>query len=401
MEMIKRSSYLNNVIPFIDTDLIKVLVGIRRSGKTILLSQIQQYLLENGTSADNILSINFESRKSKSLKNPDELYDFICGKSEQVNDKLYIFLDEIQEVNEWEKVVPSLKVDIDCDIYITGSNAKLLSGELATYMSGRYVKFIVYPFTLTEIEQFYIQNDLSYTNEQLFSDYLKYGGLPQRLMLPNDHSIRTYLEDVYESIVIKDIIYRNKINNIDFLRKLLEFLLDNIGNTFSANSIYRTLKNEKLNTTVETILNYIDMLLTGMIISKVERYDIKGKNILTTNEKYYANDLGLRNISKSSEVVDSSKLFENVVYLELISQGWDIKVGKLDSNEVDFVCYKNNDKIYVQVAYLLTDSSIEREFGNLEKINDFYPKIVISADLMDFSRNGIKHFNIIDFLMHK
>ncbi|HJA12493.1 MAG TPA: ATP-binding protein [Candidatus Mediterraneibacter merdipullorum] len=399
--MIKRNRYLDQISPFIDKDLIKVLIGLRRSGKTILLSQIRDILLARGVPEKNIIEINFESRRFKKLEDADAFYQYVMERAEQAGGRVYLFFDEIQHVKEWHSVIPSFRSDLDCDIYVTGSNSKLLSGGLATYMAGRYVSFHVYPFVLSEIREFYEKNSIPYRREQLFADYLKYGGLPMRLLLPDEHSVRTYLEDVYDSVVMKDILSRHAIRNENLLRKLLEFLLDNIGNPFSARSISRTLKAAGLSTTVETLLNYIDKLQEGMILSKAERYDIKGKSILASTEKYYAGDIGLRNINKASEQTDSSKLFENVVYLEMLSRGYDVKVGKLGSQEIDFVCYKGQKKLYIQVAYVLTEDCIAREFGNLENIDDNYPKYVISSDIVDMSRNGIIHYNIIDFLLDK
>lgn len=401
MEMIRRNLYLDRIRPFIDQDLIKVLIGIRRSGKTILLSQIRDILLESGISKENIIEINFESRRFKKLEDADIFYQYVTERAEKATGKVYLFLDEIQHMKEWHSVIPSFRIDFDCDIYVTGSNSKLLSGELATYMAGRYVSFHVYPFSLSEIQEFYEKNAIPHTDEKIFTEYLKYGGLPMRLALPDEHSVRTYLEDVYDSVVMKDILSRYAIRNENLLRKLLEFLLDNIGNPFSARSICRTLITGGQSTTVETVLNYIDKLQAGMILSKAERYDIKGKNILASTEKYYAGDIGLRNVSKASEQIDTSKLYENVVYLEMVGRGYDVKVGKLDAQEIDFVCYKGQKKLYIQVAYVLTEDCMEREFGNLEKIDDNYPKYVISSDIIDMSRNGIVHYNIIDFLLNR
>ena len=390
-------------IPFIDQDLIKVLIGIRRCGKTILLSQIKEIIVANGVSKENIIEINFESHKYAKLKDPDALYQFISEKAEKVTGRVYLFLDEIQRVKEWHSVIPSFRVDFDCDIYVTGSNSKLLSGDLATYMAGRYVAFHIYPFTLSEIQSFCDINHIPYTRESLFADYLKYGGMPMRLMLPDEHSIKTYLNDLYESIVINDIVNKNssEVRNDDLLRRILIFLLDNIGNPFSARSICRAINADGRSTSIETVITYVDKLLSGQIISKCGRYDIKGKNLLTTTEKYYAGDVGLRNETKSSEQVDANKLYENVVYLEMLSRGYDVKVGKLDDLEIDFVCYRGKEKLYIQVAYAITPECIEREFGNLERIADNYPKYVVSGDLVDMSRNGIIHQNIIDFLLTK
>lgn len=401
MEMIRRNLYLDRIRPFIDQDLIKVLSGLRRSGKTILLSQIRDVLLERGVSKENIIEINFESRRFKELEAADIFYQYVTERVNQAKGRVYLFFDEIQHVEEWHSVIASFRIDFDCDIYVTGSNSKLLSGELATNLAGRYVSFHVYPFVLSEIQEFYDKNAMTYTREQLFTEYLKYGGLPMRLVLPDPHSIRTYLEDVYNSVVMKDILSRHAIRNENLLRKLLEFLLDNIGNPFSARSISRALISSGQATTVETILNYIDKLQAGMILSKAERYDIKGKNILASTEKYYAGDIGLRNINKASEQIDTNKLFENVVYLEMLSRGYDVKVGKLDTQEIDFVCYKGQKKLYIQVAYVLTEDCVAREFGNLEKIDDNFPKYVISNDIVDMSRNGIVHYNMIDFLLNK
>ncbi len=401
MEMIRRNLYLDRIRPFMDQDLIKVLIGLRRSGKTILLSQIRDVLLERGVSKENIIEINFESRRFKELEAADIFYQYVTERVKQAKGRVYLFFDEIQHVEEWHSVIASFRIDFDCDIYVTGSNSKLLSGELATNMAGRYVSFHVYPFVLSEIQEFYDKNEMMYTREQLFTEYLKYGGLPMRLVLPDPHSVRTYLEDVYDSVVMKDILSRHAIRNENLLRKLLEFLLDNIGNPFSARSISRALISSGQATTVETILNYIDKLQAGMILSKAARYDIKGKNILASTEKYYAGDIGLRNINKASEQIDTNKLFENVVYLEMLSRGYDVKAGKLDTQEIDFVCYKGQKKLYIQVAYVLTEDCVAREFGNLEKIDDNFPKYVISNDIVDMSRNGIVHYNMIDFLLDK
>lgn len=401
MEMITRKLYLDRISSFIDQDLIKVLIGLRRSGKTILLSQIRDILLQRGVSEGNIIEINFESRRFKELEDADLFYQYVAERAKKATGKVYLFLDEIQHVKEWHSVLPSFRIDFDCDIYVTGSNSKLLSGELATHMAGRYVSFHVYPFVLSEIRDYYEKNSIPYTNEKMFTDYLKYGGLPMRLALPDEHSVYTYLEDVYDSVVMKDILSRYAIRNEHLLRKLLEFLLDNIGNPFSARSVCRALSAGGQTTTVETVLNYIDKLQAGMILSKVERYDIKGKNILASTEKYYAGDIGLRNVSKASEQVDTAKLFENAVYLEMLSRGYDVKVGKLDSQEIDFICYKGKRKLYIQVAYVLTEDCIAREFGNLEKIDDNFPKYVVSGDIVDMSRNGIEHYNIIDFLLNR
>lgn len=399
--MIIREAYISQIVPLIDKNLIKVLTGVRRSGKTVLLSQIQDFLLKNGRSKSQIINISLESKKNKKFKDGDVLYEYLISACEKLNAKAYIFLDEIQVVSGWEEVVSSLLVDIDCDIYITGSNSKLLSGELATLIAGRYIQIHVYPFTLSEAKQMLEQNGKFKSDEVLFQDYLKYGGLPMRFSL-EEISLEAYLSDTYDAIVVKDIIQRNNIKDTNLLNMILAFLMDNIANPFSARSIVAALKQEGINTTVETVIVYIDYIKKAMVVYSAQRYDIKGKKLLTTNEKYYTVDLGLRNCVKASSEIDYNKLYENIVYLELLYRDYDVKVGKTDDYEIDFVAYKGSDTLYVQVCYLLASTeTVEREFGNLERIKDNYPKYVISGDLPDFSRNGIKHYNIIKFLLNE
>lgn len=399
--MIIREAYLRQIVPLIDKNLIKVLTGVRRSGKTVLLSQIQDYLLKNGRSKSQIINISLESKKNKKFKDGDVLYEYLISACEKLNAKAYIFLDEIQIVSGWEEVVSSLLVDVDCDVYITGSNSKLLSGELATLIAGRYIQIHVYPFTLSEAKQMLEQTGKFKSDEELFQNYLKYGGLPMRFSL-EEISLETYLSDTYDAIVVKDIIQRNNIKDTNLLNMILAFLMDNIANPFSARSIVAALKQEGISTTVETVIAYIDYIKKAMVVYSAQRYDIKGKKLLTTNEKYYTVDLGLRNCVKASGEIDYNKLYENIVYLELLCRGYDVKVGKSDDYEIDFVAYKGSDILYVQVCYLLASpETVERVFGNLERIKDNYPKYVISGDLPDFSRNGIKHYNIVKFLLNE
>ena len=399
--MILRQAYLDQIIPLINKNLIKVLTGVRRSGKTVLLSQVQDYILQSGIPKSNIINISLESKKNQKYKDGDVLYNYLLSTCENIEGKTYIFLDEIQVVSKWEEVVSSLLVDVDCDIYITGSNSKLLSGELATLIAGRYIQIHVYPFTLSEAKAIQKQNGKYISDDELFTDYLRYGGLPMRFSLENI-SLEPYLSDTYDAIVVKDIIQRNNIKDSGLLNMIITFLMDNIANPFSARSIVAALKAEGINTTVETVISYIDYIKKAMIVYSAQRYDIKGKKLLTTNEKYYTVDLGLRNCVKASGGIDYNKLYENIVYLELLYRGYDVKVGKTDDYEIDFVAYKGNDILYVQVCYLLgSTETIDREFGNLERIKDNYPKYVISGDIPDFSRNGIKHFNIIKFLLNE
>lgn len=408
--MIKRTKYLQKIIPFIDKPLIKVIIGVRRSGKTVLLSQVREHIQAAGINNERIVDINFESFANRKYQTADALYEHVLQKSKAVSGKrLYLFFDEIQEVSDWQKVINSFSVDIDCDIYITGSNSNLLSGELATYIAGRYVHFTVYPFTFSEYLELKggagVTFPMSFprvftTEETYFDDYLRFGGLPQRFLLEDEQSIRVYLDDVFNTIVVKDIIARNKISDVDLLRRLTAFLLENVGNPFSANAICNKLKSEGVKTTVATLMNYISAIENAMVVLTAPRYDLKGKALLSTNEKYYATDLGLRNNVKSSDLVDYNKLYENIIFIEMLSRGYEIHVGKIGDYEVDFICLKGREKIYIQVAYLLADRSvIEREFRPLLKIEDNFPKYVVSSDKHDFSNNGIIHKNIIEFLL--
>lgn len=399
--MIIRRRYLDKIRPFIDKPLVKVLIGVRRSGKTVLLEQIKELILAQGVGEENFIQINFESMKYCNLLEAENLYDYVSSIAEKVSGRLYIMLDEIQNVANWQKAVASFKVDFDCDIYITGSNSKLLSGELATYLSGRYIQIKVYPFTLAEVKAFRIEQGTYTTDEALFADYLKYGGFPQRCLLQDAHSIETYLNDIYDAIVIRDIVSRHGIRDASVLKNVLAFLLDNIGNPFSAGKIVGMMVSQGIKITTSTVLNFIDYFKEAFILYNASRYDLKGKNLLASTEKYYAVDLGLRNIIKKSEVIDSNKLYENVIYLEMISRGYEVQVGKLDNNEIDFICYRGEEKIYIQAAYLITPDDEVREFGNLEKLNDNYPKYVVSGDLLDLSRKGIIHKNIIKFLLEE
>lgn len=398
--MIIRNKYLQKILPFIDKPVIKVIVGIRRCGKTVLLSQIKELVQNSGVEAERIVELNFESFASEPFKTAKALYDHIRQKSAKQNGKkLYLFLDEIQEVPQWQKAIDSLFVDIACDIYITGSNSNLLSGELATYISGRYVHFDVYPFSFAESVEYSAQLGRGKSTEELFDEYLQLGGLPQRFLFEDKSAVRTYLSDIFDTVVIKDILLRGKIENPDLLRRLTAFLLDNVGNTFSASSVRGKLASEGVKTSVPTLMNYIAAIKNAMIINAAPRYDIKGKALLSTGEKYYAADLGLRNIVKSSDMVDLSKLYENAVFNEMLSRGWEVCVGKEGEREVDLICVKDGKKVYVQVTYLLADKAVtEREFRPLREIDDNFPKYVISGDRHDLSAGGIIHKNIITFL---
>lgn len=402
--MTKRELYIEKIKPFIDKDIIKVLTGIRRSGKSVMLKLIMEELKQNKIDEKQFININFENLINRELTTADKLHEYILKKASEIKKKCYIFLDEIQEVKDWEKCINSLRVneEYDFDIYITGSNAKLLSGELSTYLAGRYVEFVIYPFSFKEFLETLksIQQDVS--TREAFQKYVKFGGMPflYNLAFEEEASLQ-YLKDIYSSIILKDITQRNKIRDTDLLERVISYLIMNVGNNFSATSISKFFKSENRKVSVETILNYIKAAEESFLIYRVSRDDLIGKKVLNVNEKYYIADHGMREAILGSNQRDINQIFENIIYLELLRKGYNVRVGKIDNLEVDFVCTKRNEKIYVQVAYLLASSeTIEREFTSLEKIDDNYPKYVISMDEFDMSRNGIIHINIIDFLMN-
>ena len=401
--MTKRELYIEKIKPFIDKDIIKVLTGIRRSGKSVMLKLIMEELKQNKIDEKQFININFENLINRELTTADKLHEYILKKASEIKKKYYIFLDEIQEVKNWEKCINSLRVneEYDFDIYITGSNAKLLSGELSTYLAGRYVEFVIYPFSFKEFLETLksIQQDVS--TREAFQKYVKFGGMPflYNLAFEEEASLQ-YLKDIYSSIILKDITQRNKIRDTDMLERVISYLIMNVGNNFSATSISKFFKSENRKVSVETILNYIKAAEESFLIYRVSRDDLIGKKVLNVNEKYYIADHGMREAILGSNQRDINQIFENIIYLELLRKGYNVRVGKVDNLEVDFVCTKGNEKIYVQVTYLLASSeTIEREFTSLEKIDDNYPKYVISMDEFDMSRNGIKHINIIEFLI--
>ena len=402
--MTKRELYIEKIKPFINKDIVKVLTGIRRSGKSVMLKLIMEELKQNKIDEKQFININFENLINRELTTADKLHEYILKKASEIKKKCYIFLDEIQEVKDWEKCINSLRVDeeYDFDIYITGSNAKLLSGELSTYLAGRYVEFVIYPFSFKEFLETLksIQQDVS--TREAFQKYVKFGGMPflYNLAFEEEASLQ-YLKDIYSSIILKDITQRNKIRDTDMLERVISYLIMNVGNNFSATSISKFFKSENRKVSVETILNYIKAAEESFLIYRVSRDDLIGKKVLNVNEKYYIADHGMREAILGSNQRDINQIFENIIYLELLRKGYNVRVGKVDNLEVDFVCTKGNEKIYVQVAYLLASPEIiEREFTSLEKIDDNYPKYVISMDEFDMSRNGIIHINIIDFLMN-
>ena len=399
--MIKRELYMKRIRPFIGSDLIKVMTGIRRCGKSVMLELIKQELIESGVNPIQFISINFEDLSYSHLQTAKSLHDEITNRAKDIDGKVYLFFDEIQEVKDWEKCINSFRVSLDCDIYITGSNAKLLSGELATYLGGRYVEFVIYPFSFGEFIELYRPINPDVSIQQCFQKYLITGGMPYLANIRYaDEPSKQYLHDLFNSVQLKDIVKRNKIRDVDLLERIIAYVIANVGTTFSARSLTKFLKSEQRTVAPETILNYIKYCCDAYLFYQVKRVDLQGKQILSTNEKYYIADHGIREAVFGGNMRDINLILENIVYLELLRRGYKVTVGKTGEKEIDFVCDKRGDKLYVQVTYLLaSEDTIKREFGAYDTIRDNFPKYVISLDEFDMSRNGIKHQNIRDFLL--
>ena len=395
--MLKREIYLSKIRGFYDSDLVKILVGIRRCGKSVILKQIIEEIKDREVQEDHILYINFEFVEYEELKDYKKLNQYVKEKI-QDNKKYYVFLDEIQNVEKFEVVVNSLRASLEnISIFITGSNSKLLSNELSTVLSGRYVLFNIYPLTFKE----YIELTGRDAKEDSFWDYLKWGGLPNRVQFTDEANIKEYLHSVFDSIILRDVVERLGLKDTVLFNLILQYLIDITGREFSANNIINYLKSEGRKISTETLYTYLDALCKALIIQKIYRYDIHGKAILKTLNKYYMTDLGIAQIKNNNFEINKSFAIENVIFNELKARGYDVYVGKTNSGEIDFIATNRDEKIYFQVAYLLTDKKVEeREFGAFNEINDNYPKYVLSMDKTDFSRNGIIHKNIIDWLMN-
>ncbi len=398
--MIIREKYLKKMIDAKDTDFIKVITGVRRSGKSTLLLMFRDYLLANGVKEENIVHINFESAKYDDIKDYKDLYKYIEDKVK--DDKIYLLLDEIQSVSSWEKAINSFKVDFNMDIYITGSNAYLLSSELSTLLSGRYIEIKMYPLSFKEFLVFnnYDENNL----EEKFNEYLKYGGLPAiTLIKGNDELILSYLNDIYNTIVKKDIIDRNNIKDVALLENIIKYLFNNVGSPISSNKISDYLNSNKVvqKSNHQTIDNYLNMLEKSYIIYKADRTDVKSKSLLKTLGKYYVSDSGIRNIILGFRNINEGHLLENIVYLELLRRGYRVNIGKIGDYEVDFVAENPHTIRYYQVAQSISDEDVRaREIRSLENIPDNYEKIILSMDKsINNDYNGIKVRNIISWLL--
>lgn len=398
--MIKREIYMQRIRPFMNTDLIKVFTGIRRAGKSVMLELVKNELKESGINEENFLCINFEQFSNSQYLDVQSLYKKIVDFQKNTKGKIYLFFDEIQEVTGWEKCINSCRIDFDCDIYITGSNAKLLSGELATYLAGRYVEFVIYPFSFAEFFEMNLIKKPNVDKATCFMQFLKSGGMPFLSNFPDDDSAKSqYLIDIYNSVVLKDVVKRNNIRDVDTLERIVAYAFSNIGHIFSATSLSKYFKSENRKISHDTILNYLKFCSDAFLFYKINRYDLEGKKIVTVNEKYYCADHGLREALFGKNIQNIDQVLENIVCLELLRRNYKVYVGKKGDLEIDFIAEKQGKKIYVQVAYLLAnEETIRREFSVYNSVKDSYPKYVVSMDELDFSQNGIIHKNIKDFL---
>ena len=397
--MLKREHYLSKIRDFYNINsLIKILCGLRRSGKSVILKQIIDEIKANGVDEEHIIYINFESLDYSDINTAKKLDEYV---KKQVTDNktYYVFLDEVQKVDDFEKAVNSLRITDQFSIFITGSNSKMTFLELSTDLSGRYVSFRINPLSFKEIVE------LTNTKEEnymvLLFDIFEWGSLHQRFLFNNLESRQNYISDVYDSILLKDVVDRLGITDMTSFNKILQYVLETETREFSATNILEYLERNNNKVASDTLYKYLDALCSTFIMNKVYRYDIQGKNVLKSLNKYYATDLGVKKIKTNNKSVNYSQCFENIIYNELINKGYEVYIGKTNKGEIDFIASKNNNIKYIQACYeLSSDETIEREFGAFKDINDNYPKYVISKDREDYSKNGIKHLNIFNFLMN-
>ena len=397
--MVKRERYLQRIRSFYDSEMVKVITGIRRCGKSTLMQQILAEIQQRNVADDHIIYINFESYKFRKISNPDALYEYVENKIKD-NKKYYLFIDEIQNVPEFELVINSFRATHNISIFITGSNSKLLSGELATHLSGRTLSFRIMPFCFKEFAAFYEEKGEHIPSEQLLDSYMLWGGFPLTCKEENDSEKEVLLSNIYDSVVLKDVVMRNKIASVTALDRVLEYVIANSSLTISGNTIASSLKADDINVSVPTVYDYLKYISDACICDKVPRYDIRGKKVLSFEEKIYVCDLGFFHLKKNRSKEEYGHIVETICYNELISRGYQVYVGKTYKSEVDFIAQRGTEKFYLQAAYLLNnDETVEREFGAYRSIEDNYPKYVISTDRIPMSRDGIIHKNLCNWLL--
>ncbi|MBU9737658.1 ATP-binding protein [Diplocloster agilis] len=394
--MVLRERYLDKLIQLRDKQLIKVVTGVRRCGKSTLLLQFQNYLKKQGVAPEQIIVLNFEDIVNEELLDYHKLYDYVTARL--LPDKMtYIFLDEIQAVPEFQKAVDSLFIKDKADVYITGSNAYLLSGELATLLSGRYVEIQMLPLSFGEYFEL-----VGGSRRDAWNAYFQNGGFPYTASIEDAAVRKDYLSGIYNTVLLKDIVARKRISDVALLESVIKFLFDNVGNVVSSKKIADSLTSYGRKTTPVTVENYIEALMESFILYKAGRYDVKGKQHLKSLEKYYLVDIGLRRLLLGNRNVDIGHLLENIVYLELLRRGYKVSIGKVENLEIDFIAESGGDRIYYQVAASVLDpGTFAREIAPLKKVNDYYPRYILSMDEIPMNEDGIKQLNIVDFLLSR
>ena len=396
--MIDRPNYLNDLISFKEKDLIKIVTGIRRCGKSTLFDLYIEYLISTGINKNQIIRMNLEEYEFNNIISYDDLYNYVNSKL--VDDKMnYVFINEVQRITNFQKAVDSLYIKKNVDLYITGSNSKLLSGELATLLSGRYVEIKMLPLSFKEYISYTGENDV----QKKYVDYITKSSFPYTLKLESAKEIRMYLDGLFNTVIVNDISERKEISDIGMLKDVIKFMFDNVGNLCSSTSIANTMTSNGRKISVPTVEKYLEALVESFVLYKVSRYDIKGKNYLTTGSKYYLSDIGLRYYLLGSKNTDDGHILENIVYLELLRRGYEVYIGKNDDNEVDFVAVNERGEEYYQVAYTVKEKkTLERELKSLNNINDHNPKFLLTTDYTPYtSHNGIKQINVFDWLLDK
>ncbi len=399
--MIKRDFYYKSIENFIDRPFVKVITGIRRSGKSMMLKLIKNKILDSGVDSSQIIYINFESMQFYFIRTARELYEYII-KNIKSDKRIYLFFDEVQIVEKWEEAINSFMVDFDCDIYISGSNSNLLSSEISTLLTGRYVNFRIFPLSYLEMLDFRENiNSNNLKDEDSIWKYIRLGGFP--FIHNNEYDEETsfkIINDIYDSIVLRDVVNRYKIRDVDTLNRIIKYVVDNIGNTFSAKNISDYFKSQNRRIDISTVYNYILALESSFVINRVNRFDIKGKEILKTQEKFYLTDHGMQHAMFGYKDRNISGVLENIVYNELVRRGFNVYIGKLKNKEIDFIAQKRSDRLYIQVCYKIeSENTFKREFDTLLEIDDHYPKYVLSMD-NNITENimGVKHMNIFTFI---
>jgi predicted AAA+ superfamily ATPase len=400
--MIKRKKYISRIAPFINKPVIKVITGIRRSGKSTFLKMLIKELTDKGVGRRNILYVNKDSLEFDFISSYSELNSYVKSQFKGVRGKKYLFIDEVQEITGWEKAASSFLANKTADIYMTGSNASLLSSDLASLLTGRYIELRINTLTFSEFLKF--RKKSLKDKEAEFGLFLKYGGFPGiHQMEYDDEVISQYISSIYSTILLKDVVLKNQVRDVALLERIVRYIVDNTGNITTAKGISRYIKSQHLTCSVDTVHSYIRWITDAFLVHEAKRFDIRGKRTLELYEKYYPCDTGLIFAILGNRQADIASKLENIVYLELISRNYEVSTGKLYDLEVDFVAVRGNQKIYIQVSYLLHDKKvIERESGSLKSIRDNYPKIIVSLDkYFDDDLNGIKWFNLIDFLLNE